>query len=730
MANGLPAGFVLDQPIAPAQPAGLPAGFVPDAPMTGTQQDVLGIGPAEPFFANLQELATGAQRQTTETATLPELFGSFEGGGRDLTEPEQRTMMQIAAGFLSTTDDTERVNIIKQALPDAEVRQDEKGNQIVKVEGKEFLINRPGFSTSDALTATAQLISFVGAGKFTGLVKSLGAKFGIGALTAGATEAGLETVADVAGGGAGLSPAKIGTAAALGGAAELAAPAAKGLMEFGADIGTAVKTGKPLGQVTQARKAITSLPAEEATIATQATREAQAASEATGVPLFQAQQTTIPSQLEKQSFIAQLPAGTQKASTALKAQNEAAGTAVDDLLAAIAPDESIITGVEKFRTASQRAIQATKDIRAEKTSKFFDDAFLEGADVDLKPVRDFIKSATKESATGGEVEKSLRKVMGFIEPSDVKQGLTKVKGKTSLRKLHNAKLEIDEMLTKVGGGALGNTAKRRLTEAKNILRSQMQVASPLYKKALDEFATASPPVTRIQESIIGKIATFDNTRLKLISGRIFDAAETNPQVIKNAKKVIDDVDPEAWNQLLRTELERRLGSVRTVEGLSAENVPAQLFNAMFGNTKQRAVLFNSVDGETAKNLKFLETVLSRAKLGRPGGSQTAAREEIKRELRGGTASIRDFFRKPVDGLLSTGEDAAFNARVKSLADAMFDPQFKPRMKELRAAGVSSPQSKKLMDSLLKDVEATLKAAPQIVEPETVQAAKEDIAALL
>jgi hypothetical protein len=478
------------------------------------------------------------------------------------------------------------------------------------------------------------------------------------------------------------------------------------VLDFFADVGTAVTQGTPLAQVRQARQAVSALPAEEAAVATQAVTEAQAAAEATGVTLFPAQQTTIPAQIVRQELVPQLTAGAQKASTALKAQNEAASAAVDDLLGQIAPPEAVVTGAEKFRTASQRAIDAAKQVRSEKASPLFKEAFSEGAAVELQPVKDLIKQSIDDFPKGGEVSNVMKKINGLLAGPTGK--------KPTLRQLHNAKLEIDQLINRFGENSLGNTTKKQVLEVKDQLLNQMDEASDLYRQARETFAAESPAVTKLQESLIGKIAGIDDTQLKNVSKRIFDAAETNPQVIKQAKKVIDDVDPEAWNQLLRTELERRLGSVKTVEGLNVENVPAQLFNAMFGNTKQRRVLFNAVDGETAKNLKFLETVLSRAKIGRPGGSQTFGRQEAAKELResmGG--ALRDWFRSPMNKLASTGEASAFDRRVRVLADAVFDPQFNPRMKEVRGSGLTTERGSKLLTKLLKDVESTLKATPQV-----------------
>ena len=116
---------------------------------------------------------------------------------------------------------------------------------------------------------------------------------------------------------------------------------------------------------------------------------------------------------------------------------------------------------------------------------------------------------------------------------------------------------------------------------------------------------------------------------------------------------------------------------------------------------------NALDADGKKNLNYLKTVLGRARTGRPGGSQTAAREEIKRELRGGSLqSIRQFFRAPVSTLVSTGEDAAFNRRTAALSKAMFDSTWKAEMSAIRKFNPNSPAAARAMTQLLNDIESS------------------------
>ena len=655
--------------------------------------------PSAPQETGLADIFTGSERiaATPELGTLPE-FGVTEEGD----------VPRIALGLLSTFDPRAQQDIIQQAIPEAVFETTPDGSTIIEVPTQDggtrrSVLNRPGFSPQDLTTATAQVLSFIPAARLAGLGRTLLQKVGIGGAAAGVTEQALQETG-VALGREERDPVSTAIATVTGGASEAVVPAIQAFR--GAR--QAARVGAATDEIEQVAGSV---------------RVAQEASEQTGIPLFQAQQTGVPAQLEKQSFVAQLPSGTRSAVKGLKAQNQAAGEAVEDFLGQIAPDQAVVTGTERLRTAAKAALEKAKNIRSEKASPLFKAAFDEGADVDLQPVSKLIGDRLDELPETGEIAKSLKKVAGLIagkKPKETAAGLivdeagkpitaaTREAAPVALKQLHNAKLEIDQMLNKFGENSLGNTTKREITEVKNLLLAQIDEASPSYRAARDAFAEASPPVTKIQDSIIGKIANLDDTQLKQVSTKLFDAAETNPSVIAGAKKSIQDVDPGAWDEIIRVELERRLGSIKsTAEAGTVENIPGQLFRALFPNDKSTKVLMNSLDAEGKKNLKFLQTALGKARLGRPGGSPTAAREEIKRELRGGIfQSLRQFFRAPISTLVSTGEDAAFNRRTAALSKALFDPTWKAEMKALRKFSPKSPAAARAMTQLLNDIEAT------------------------
>lgn len=625
----------------------------------------------------IADIFTGSERiaATPELGTLPE-FGITEEGD----------VPRIALGLLSTFDPKAQQDIIQESIPEAVFETTPDGSTIIEVPTEDggtrrSVLNRPGFSPQDLTTATAQVLSFITAARLAGLGKSLLQKVGIGATASGATEQALQETG-VALGREERDPLGTAAAAVTGGAAEAVVPAIQ-----------AFRASRQAARI--------GAGAEELEQVVPSVQAAQEASEQTGVPLFQAQQTGVPAQLEKQAFIAQLPAGTRSAVSGLTQQNRAAGNAVEEFLGQIAPDSAVVTGAEQVRTAAQTAIASVKRARSEASSPIYKQAFRRQrkgqlGDIDTSALETKISQMARQFDPKGQIAVNLKAALSKLQSAD-----------GNLQKLHLAKTELDQVVDTFGEGAVGNTTKRFLSDVTRDLRDELVRQSPSYRAARDEFVRLSPEVTAVQDSIIGKVSALDDTQLKQVTSKIFDPSNTVKN-IRDAKKVITDVSPDAWDAIVRKELEGRLGSIKsTAEAGTVENIPGQLFRAIFPNEKKTKVLFDALDDEGKKNLKYLQTALRRASLGRPGGSQTAGREEIKRELRGGVfQSLRNLFRAPINTIASAGEDAAFNKRVSSLSKALFDPSWKAEMKKLRSFSPKSPEAGRALTQLINDIEST------------------------
>ena len=178
--------------------------------------------PAEPpkmgFFESLGEMVTGSRRATTETQTLPEWTSMPE-----LNQMSVASLKTALGTLLSNPQET--VQILQANFPGAQVRQDAKGNFIIRssVDQREYAIP-PGLSVGDIPRVIGGLLAFTPAGRATTIP---------GAVAAGAgTQAVIE--ATQAGTGGRFDTGEVVTAGAAGGAGQVvqrtvqaAAPAVK-----------------------------------------------------------------------------------------------------------------------------------------------------------------------------------------------------------------------------------------------------------------------------------------------------------------------------------------------------------------------------------------------------------------------------------------------------------------------------------------------------------------------
>ncbi len=150
----------------------------------------------------------------------------------------------------------------------------------------------------------------------------------------------------------------------------------------------------------------------------------------------------------------------------------------------------------------------------------------------------------------------------------------------------------------------------------------------------------------------------------------------NPETIRQARRIIEDVDPEAWQAITRRHFENLLDrqKVDFMEG-ALTNIPLRLNNAL-GNTAQFNKLKAALPDDQAQNLIFLREVLQRASLGRAGQSSTQQFQRLEQDAR--RSAVGNIFQKIFHPKREAGR-AVDEARFKKNLEAMFEvftnPQF-------------------------------------------------------
>lgn len=156
---------------------------------------------------------TGSERETEAIRGMPDWA----------TMPELNTMSgrSFLAGLgTMATSPQETVQVIQRQFPGVQVRQDERGNFIMRssIDGNEYAI-QPGFRISDIPRAAGTALAFTPAGRATTITG--------GMLATGATQAAIEGTQAATGGT--FNPEDVALAAALGGAIPAAARVLPGI---------------------------------------------------------------------------------------------------------------------------------------------------------------------------------------------------------------------------------------------------------------------------------------------------------------------------------------------------------------------------------------------------------------------------------------------------------------------------------------------------------------------
>ena len=156
-----PEEWLASQPkqAAPAAPAPAPMAATPAAAPMSPEQWAASQPKPMGFFEGLAEQVTGRARATPETQALPEW----------VTMPELNQMS--VAGFKTAlgtllSGPKETVQVLQANFPGVQVRQDAKGNYLLKssVDQKEYAIT-PGFTVGDIPRALGGIAAFTPAGR-------------------------------------------------------------------------------------------------------------------------------------------------------------------------------------------------------------------------------------------------------------------------------------------------------------------------------------------------------------------------------------------------------------------------------------------------------------------------------------------------------------------------------------------------------------------------------------
>jgi len=317
----------------------------------------------------------------------------------------------------------------------------------------------------------------------------------------------------------------------------------------------------------------------------------------------------------------------------------------------IRPDDTPYKIGTDLKEAAGKTITDAEASRTAATSDLYRQAFdlHDPNTLDISPVikdLDEAIAAFPESKTSSG-RATIEKVKSLLLKSakDEDGNVIKVP-ENDLKRLHNAKLEIDDMLdgtsyeaTKIPPSSK-KVINRILGRSKDKLLSIIDNANPVYAEARAKYAELSPPIERLKKNIIGELAglqkegTISKAAAKVASsGNIPDAT-----LVSYAKSKISD--PGVIDRAVGGYIRDTYESLKAGQASGGEivNVAGKMHQKLFGSQKQRSILKAALKPDQFNALEDLMTVFKRVSIGKGNESMSIPFAAIDQELNGTAGS--------------------------------------------------------------------------------------------
>ena len=712
------------------------------------------------FWEGIKDSLTGASRRTEETEKLPEIMGPgsplysqfkarspMEIGEEDIAKakamtPEQlqkqRRNLTAAAGFLLATDEEDLKSIAEGV--GVQTRKDEKGNLIGTYDGKDFVLNKPGFSLLDAQQSLADMAAFMPAGVFAGLGKGLMGRIALGGAGMAASEYAIGEAREMAG--AEEQPlSEAGMAGGVEAAAEVIPPA----------IG---KAAGPVGRL--ATRAVSAIPAVGEPVARLASeagekikvkmseivdaeahkmlKRSQKLEEGVPLGILGPQASEVPSDLVALRVLHEQPATSRAMSAIDQVQDKAGKREFYKFLARLGKSPSFEKGAKQFKEAAEKITVRLKEERKKHTDALYGSIFADPADVDINQVVGMIDTKlTKYPSQKSSVRKKLEDVKDLIIQKKEQVQLYDAQGNlistqaidtSPIEILHNARKEISDMIEKSGPEGLTGTTKKELVEVKKALSDAMYGADPRYKEVTDLYRELSIPIKDLEETIVGKGVKLKHADLQRMSEIMFNPKKVKPGTLRALKTVIDEIDPSAFGSLLRAKLESQLRAIPDVLGQARSGKKAkvysvgEIYGALSKSEGEAGLIKAVLTKDQAKNFTYLKEQLRKASLGRSGGSDTTIKTTFIEKLKGTVAGAIISVAAPLYAFGSVGaglsgarmlsskvKDATLDKRLGYLYEAILDPKWSNDMARIRKMDPQTPAAGRAFAQLINNIES-------------------------
>lgn len=483
------------------------------------------------------------------------------------------------------------------------------------------LLDAPGFSMEDLKGIGTQAAYYGGtAAGGIGIGAKVGLK-GMGLLSkmlaagaaSGLQETGLQTINQTAGRG-GYDPVTIGASTLIG-----------GLLPGAVNVG---------GKVVNSRaNATNKLLDSEFSNAPTMFKQNQKIADESGIDLNYAQKSGGSGDRATLNTVRDSPEYQYRVDDAFRRQDEQINSKAMGAMDQVSKNKDTLqTAGASGRDAAQGVIDKASEVRSKATEKLYARAESFGKDID---------TSSGFSLGNGMIAKDGAKANTSVALKPYVDRIDEAGGNyTQIKSI------IDDMGDDIGELGIKPKVKRALTMVQKDLIEKLEKQNPHYKQAQKVWARESVAVDKLKNGFMGKAAGV-NTDLKgaTVGDTLFGGANATVEQVKLVKSQMNEIDPNAFKDLLREHMEQGWGKMA-----KDMDTPKAVQKAFFGpNKTSRDLVLAGLDPEARKNFMWFYKALDLANKGRAQGSDTAGKEAAKIRLGYGkglgqrVASVKDFF---------------------------------------------------------------------------------------
>jgi hypothetical protein len=214
----------------------------------------------------------------------------------------------------------------------------------------------------------------------------------------------------------------------------------------------------------------------------------------------------------------------------------------------------------------------------------------------------------------------------------------------------------------------------------------------LYKQAREIYAHSSPMIDSVREGLTGIIAGLKDDKARDAIKMLMDPARTGPLAMSKAKRLIQQADPSAWQDVKRAFLQDAWESASIRFATSSPYSKGAKFEAAIrGNPKQWKMLQEALEPGEIQALNNLMDVLEATGRGLPRNSLTVPKGQtlkaMEREaggLTGMAASAVDAPGRALQGRLGEWiQEARLGKHAEKIAKIITNPMAMQQLKQLK-----------------------------------------------